>query len=29
MWISLLDDKSGKQIYDSLTEMTGLVLGTD
>jgi len=29
MWISLLDDKSGKQIYDSLTEMSGLVLGTD
>ena len=29
MWISLLDDKSGKQIYDSLTAMSGLVLGTD
>ena len=29
MWISLLDDKSGKQIYDSLTEKSGLVLGTD
>jgi len=29
MWISLLDDKSGKQIYDSLAEMSGLVLGTD
>ena len=29
MWISLLDDKSGKQIYDSLTEMSGLVQGTD
>ena len=29
MWISLLDDKSGKQIYDSLTEISGLVPGTD
>ena len=26
MWISLLDEKSEKQIYDSLTEMSGLVL---
>lgn len=29
MWISLLDDKPGKQIFDSLTEMSGLVSGTD
>jgi hypothetical protein len=29
MWISLLDDKSGKEIYDSLTEKSGLLLGTD
>ena len=29
MWISLLDDKSGKQIYDSVTKMSGLALGTD
>ncbi|MCJ1472281.1 hypothetical protein MMC13_000928 [Lambiella insularis] len=26
MWISLLDDESGKRIFDSLTEMSGLVL---
>lgn len=28
MWISLLDEKFGKQVYDSLTEMSGTVLGT-
>lgn len=29
MWISLLDDKSGKQIYDSLTKTSGYVSWTD